>query len=362
MKADLVRVVTEELGQGGRILVSRLQYLGDVILSLPLVQALRRRFPNAEIDYLTREQGAGALAGEAAFGRVFRLPEKHEGTVAMIRLVRELRRRRYSASIDLYSNPRSALLTWLSGAKLRIGGARRVRRHLYTHAVRVPPSVRAATEHHLYYAKCLGVEGPPVKPSLVVSDAERTRARETLASLGGGQGLSIGIHPGGKWEVKRWPVESFVSLAGRLADRGDRVVVLCGPGEEGYRDAVRAELGERAVYAPVLPVRDTAAIISELAGMVVCDGGMMHVSVAVDTPTVGIFGSSEPEVWFPYEDLGPYTPAWTPITCRPCHQHTCDHLSCLNYLTVDMVKQKLDAVLNRATSPGPIVRSQETSA
>jgi lipopolysaccharide heptosyltransferase II len=362
VNADLVHVVTEELEQGGRILVSRLQYLGDVILSLPLVQALQQRFPNAEIDYLTREQGAGALAGESAFGRVFRVPDKHEGTVAMIRLVRELRRRRFSASIDLYSNPRSAVLTRLSGAKLRIGGARRVRRHLYTHAVRVPSSVRAATEHHLYYAKCLGVEGPPAKPSLVVSDAERAKARETLASLGDGQAPSIGIHPGGKWEVKRWPPENFVSLADRLAERGDRVVVLCGPGEEGYRDAVRAELGGRAVYAPVLPVRDTAAIIGELAGMVVCDGGMMHVSVAVGTPTVGIFGSSEPDVWFPYEEFGPYAPAWTPITCRPCHQHICDHLSCLNYLTVDMVEQKLEAVLNCATSPRPTARSQKTSA
>ena len=156
--------------------------------------------------------------------------------------------------------------------------------------------------------------------------------------------------------MKRWPVANFASLAERLVARGFRVVVLCGPGEEDYRDAVRDRLGERGVCLPILSVRETAAIIHELDGMVVCDGGMMHVSVAVGTATVGIFGSSEPEVWFPYERMGPYVPAWVPITCRPCHSHYCDHLSCLNHLTVDTVENKLDQVLGSTAAQRPVAK------
>ena len=82
------------------------------------------------------------------------------------------------------------------------------------------------------------------------------------------------------------------------------MVVLTGPGEEAYRDAVRRELGDGASYLPALPIRDTVAVLASLDGVVVNDGGIMHASVAVGTPTVGIFGSSEPDIWFPYETVG----------------------------------------------------------
>ena len=71
----------------------------------------------------------------------------------------------------------------------------------------------------------------------------------------------------------------------------------------------------------------------------------MHVAVAVGTPTIGIFGSAEPDIWFPYEQYGPYIPAYVPITCRPCHSHVCSHISCLYKLTVDTVEQHVLVVL-----------------
>ncbi len=75
----------------------------------------------------------------------------------------------------------------------------------------------------------------------------------------------------------------------------------------------------------------------------------MHVSVAVGTPTVGIFGSSEPDIWFPYEPFGPFAAAYLPIECRPCHQHTCDHLGCLRKLSPELVEAKMADVMNSAS-------------
>ena len=347
MKPEREARAVDELTSGGRLLVTRLQFLGDVLLSLPLVRSLRSTFPNAEIDYLTRDPAAEMLRGEPGFARVFRLPEKPEGARAMLGLIRQLRARGYSAVIDLYSNPRSALMMWLTGARMRIGGNRRGRRHLYTHATTVPPYVRSAADHHLQFGKPLGVNGETSKPTLSISEAEGRAARALFEQLGvNGRRPLIGIHPGGKWEVKRWPVDQFVSLVERLVDRhGMQPVVFCGRGEAQYRRALQVRLGERAVYPPTLPVRETAAMIEALDGLVVCDGGIMHVSVAVGTPTVGIFGSSEPDIWFPYERFGPYVPACVPITCRPCHSHTCSHVSCLTRLMPEMVEQKLLDVL-----------------
>jgi heptosyltransferase-2 len=142
-------------------------------------------------------------------------------------------------------------------------------------------------------------------------------------------------------------VESFVVLARRIADEfGARVAVIVGAGEEGYQAAVRERLGTGATYLPVLPVRAAAAVVAELDAVVAADGGLMHVSVAVGTPTVGIFGSSEPDIWFPYESFGAFVPAFAPIWCRPCHYHTCAHVSCLRRLSVETVAARLVGVMS----------------
>ena len=147
-----------ELVPGSRVLVTRLDYLGDVVISLAVVDALRRRWPGVEIDYLTRPPAADLLAPEARLARVIRLPRRPTAARSL-GVVRQLRARRYAAALDLYANPRSALLVFASGAPVRVGPARGWRRRLYTHAVRVAPTVRAATAWHAACAAPLGVAG-----------------------------------------------------------------------------------------------------------------------------------------------------------------------------------------------------------
>lgn len=341
------------LSSGGRILLSRLQYLGDVVLTLPVLSALKHHFPSCEIDYLAKRPGAELLEGEAAVANVHRIPDPGEGPAATFHLIGRLRARRFDVAIDFLSNPRSALLIFLSGASVRIGGTRRIRRHLYTHSVSVPPGVRSAVSHHLHSLRVLNIEAEPVKPELAIGEAESREARELLRRMGVGEtACIIGIHPGGKWQVKRWPLEKFAELAGRLRRaRGARIVVFRGPGEEGmYSDRLRELIGDGAVFLPELPVRRAAAVMSLLDAGIYCDGGAMHVSVAVGTPTVGIFGSSEPDVWFPYEPYGPYRPAFIPLACRPCHMHTCDHVKCLNELHAEAVEEAVWNVLGGRTA------------
>lgn len=362
MTSKIEQRAVAELEAGGRILVSRLQHLGDVVLTLPAVYALRARFPKAGIDYLSRAAGAEVLDGEPVFGRVFRVPEKEEGAWAAWSMVRELRRRGYAAAVDFYSNPRSALLVRSTGARLRVGGARRVRRHLYTHSMSVPVEIRSAIEHHLYYLRPLGVNATASKPVLNISAEERESALARLEAAGvrtahasRDSAKIIGLHPGAKWMVKRWPLDYFADLARRMIEvRGCQVVIMAGPDDTARQAALQARV-PRAVSLPLMRVREAAAVIAELDGMVASDGGIMHVSVAVGTPTVGIFGSSEPDIWFPYEAWGPFAPAFTPIECRPCHLHTCDHLSCLRWLTSENVERTLLDVLERplARDRGP---------
>ncbi len=337
------------------MLVTRLSYLGDVLLTLPLVENILKRFPLAEVDYLCRPPASDLLSADARFAQVFNL-EPGQGLGESINLVRRLRSRRYRVAVDLYSNPRSAWLTFLCGAGLRVGGNRRGRRYLYTHNVTVPSHVRSAVEHHLQYLLPLGITAAPSKPVYDPAPGDVDEARSLLVSKGiersrsEGGPLLVGIHPGGKWEVKRWPARHFASLIERVEKTsGANVVVLTGPGESGATDELLAECGADVVKLPVLPIRKTAGLLAHLDAMVVGDGGIMHLAVAVGTPTVGIFGSSEPDIWFPYEPFGPFESASIEMECRPCHRHVCPlgHTNCLNQLSVDAVLEKLHRVLEK---------------
>jgi lipopolysaccharide heptosyltransferase II len=336
------------LRPGDRVLVTRLHYLGDVVLSLPLVDALRRCAPGVEVDYLSRRTGAELLRGDARFARVF---EWRDGARPAAAMIADLRARGYRAVIDLYSNPRSAWITFATGAPTRVGADRRGRRWLYTHRLRAA-GVRAVTEVFLAYGEPLGVHGAAAKPTLVLSGAEE-RAAEELMERAGARGPvpgrpRIGVHPGGKWDVKRWPAGKFAALVEHLHDRrGAQVLLFTGPDEVEATARVARAVGAKARVLPALSVREAAAVIARLDALVACDGGIMHVGVAVGTPTVGIFGSSEAEVWFPYEHLGPYRAARIPVDCRPCHRHVCPlgHTRCLNELDVTAVAARIDEVV-----------------
>lgn len=343
--------MTPAIGAGDRVLVTRLDFLGDVVLSLPLVDAIAATHPGVEIDYLTRRPAADLIAPEERFARVFVL-ERGAGVGDSLRVIRALRRRRYRAVVDLYSNPRSAWISWLTGAPIRVGGDRRGRRHLYTHALPGDPAVRSASEFHLRYGRPLGADGAAGKPTLSLRDDELARARRALGQVGLGEGQRVvGVHPGGKWSVKRWPTASFAALTTLIRDRlGATVVAFTGPGEEEHTEALRREARGEVACLPVLPVREFAAVVASLDAMVACDGGAMHVAVAVGTPTVGIFGSAEPDVWFPYEQLGPYRAAYREMDCRPCHRHECPlrHTECLNALSAESVLAVLASVMNES--------------
>ncbi|HEX3112237.1 MAG TPA: glycosyltransferase family 9 protein, partial [Candidatus Eisenbacteria bacterium] len=131
-----------------RILVTRIRQIGDVILTLPLVDALRARFPHAEIDYLAETAPAQAAVGHPALRRVLALG-KWPGLPASPLLLAALRRAHYDLVIDLYGNPRSALLSSFTGAPIRVGPARRSRRRLYTHAIPAQDPHRSAIDYHL---------------------------------------------------------------------------------------------------------------------------------------------------------------------------------------------------------------------
>jgi ADP-heptose:LPS heptosyltransferase len=334
-------VMARRRGERPRILVTRLRYLGDVILTTPAVAALKSRYPEASIDYLTEDPYGPVLDGNPHIDEVLMTGGSFLGTVA------RLRKRRYTAAIDLFYNPRSAWLLYLARIPVRLGGSRRWRKRLYTHLFTVPSHVRSAVAHHVYPMRVLGVRGKDLLPRVYLDEGEREEGGSILEGVPARSGGTVAIHCGGTWKAKRWSPRNFAALAGMIRERmGRSPLLITGPGEEGIAEAVRGYAKDDLPALPVMPVRALASVLLHCDAVVANDGGVMHLSVALGRPTVGVLGPTEPDIWFPYEGEGPFAVATLNEECAPCHRHECDDQRCLEGMDPEFVFEKLEDVLS----------------
>jgi heptosyltransferase-3 len=323
-----------------KILVTRLRYLGDVILTTPAVSALKSRYPGAEIHYLVERPYAPILFNNPHIESVIPTGRGFLPTLSM------LRKGAFTAALDLFYNPRSAWLLYLSGIPIRVGGSRRWRRRLFTHTYAVPVSVQSAISHHLHPLQLFDIRAEQDLPRVYLTEEEEANGRLILQRITGrGQGI-VAFHPGGTWPAKRWSASSFAELASQVRKRlGYELLFIAGPGEGRIAEAVSKEAGDGAHILPLQPIRHLASILSHCDAVVANDGGIVHLSVALRRPTVAVFGPTDPEIWFPYVGRGPYEVATLREHCAPCHKHVCEDSGCLEKLQPDLVFEKLERVL-----------------
>lgn len=331
-----------------RVLVTRLKRIGDAILTLPVVEAIREAFPSCTIDFLAEEDPAQAVIGHPDVDRVLALDRAYRAWMpASPSILLQLRARRYDWVVDLYGNPRSALLSAWTGAGVRVGPARRGRRHLYTHPI--PPTARplSAIDHHLRYVEALGIEPVRRPPRIALAEAERAEGRSLLDRVLPPGSPRVGIHPGNRWPAKRWPESRFAALVRAIPRLGARPVVLFGPGEDdaARRIASGARGSEDAARVGGLPLRASWAVIAALDALVTVDGSPLHAGPALRVPTVGILGPTQPEIWFPYDATDGHQLLCREIWCRPCHRHECARMDCMDWIGVGDALQAVGRAL-----------------
>lgn len=327
-----------------RILLSRLRFMGDVILTTPLIRQLKKAFPTARLSYLTQDTFAPLLLHNPNLDEVIAFPLR-DSLVAQARFYRGLRQRRFDLAIDLFGNPRTALMTWATGAKMRVGGDFRGRGKLYNIRVPAPAVEPHAIDFHWRSLAALGIEKGGDRTEIFIAPAEKKWARDCLNGFK--IDLSrpvVGLHPGATWPNKRWPEKYFAELALQLFKKDIQVLITQGPGEENIAQEViwRITAQQRdamIVLLPVLTLRQLASVQQQMRVFVSNDCGVMHLAVAAGTPTIGLFGPSQPHIWFPYDQTAGHLALWQPIECRPCHQNFCPlgHLDCQNQLEPERV-------------------------
>lgn len=310
----------------------RFRALGDVLLATPFLRALKRRWPEARLDYLVEESLAPLLAGSEDLDRLLAWPRGASPRwLSDLRWAFILRRERYDMVIDLHGSTASVLFTALSRAPLRLGYKFRGRHFFYTHKIdrawpeELPPAYEP--RRHFRLVESLGIEAedlelrlPPRSPGELLGPADTRR---------------VLVAPGATWSAKAWPAEHYASIIRKLASDGARIYLMGSSGEQDLLERIAENAPAEILTASSL---DTMLDAIAAADLLLCtDSGSRHVAVALGTPSLALFGPSDPRVWSPVDPQHPFM--HEELDCMPCMLTDCPLAGhpCMNGLTPEKV-------------------------
>ncbi|MGY6277702.1 putative lipopolysaccharide heptosyltransferase III [Methylomonas sp. MgM2] len=345
-KADFSRVQ--------RVLVVKLQHLGDVLLTSPVFSTLKQQHPHLEIDALVYADTATMLEGNPNLDTVFTIDRAWKKS-ALLKLSREwqlfrkLKRRNYQLIIGLTERMRAAWLARLlrplySVAPKYPQKRGKFWRDSFSHVYGQPQLPRHTVELHLDALRRLGLYPKPEHTPLFMPVSPE--AEQRIANLLATEKLTpksyVVIHPTSRWMFKSWNVAGFASVLKALAERNIPVVLVSGP-DAAERAYVQKILQIQAPHSAVdlsgrLSLPELAALIAKSRCFIGLDSVAMHIAAAVQTPCVALFGPSGELSWHPWQV--PHRLLTAPFSCRPCGMDGCGNgkiSDCLQAITPEQV-------------------------
>lgn len=323
-----------------KILLVRLDRVGDVVLSTPAMEALKKRFPRSELTVLLRPQTAALLENNPHVDRCVVL-DPGAGLAERCRILQDLRRRRFDLAVDPCFDWKlaSALMVWASGAQSRIGYPGGGREVFFTTLAAVPSANAHMSDVILGTLRPLGIDGPNPQPRLYLSQEERDRAAAWLAERSPGGKPLVGLHPGAYYETQRWPAEYFAALADRLRGPVD-VILFGGPADRDLIRRIQPLVSVRMLEVVTPDIRWFAALLSRCRLLVCNNSGPLHMAAALGVPTVSFMGPTVKALWSPLGEKHAVLRA-DELSCIGCNRGVCPAgtLECMRRITPDMAAE-----------------------
>ena len=239
-------------GSAPKILLVRLRRIGDIVMTTPAITALKQALPQASLTYVVEEPYVRLIEGNPDIAKTIRIPP-HQHVASFLDLVRRLRRERFDIAVDFHGGPRASRITWLSGARLKVGYELKHKGLMYD--IRVPRSRDSppvhSVENHLNLVRAAGVDIQEPWPRLRLPPA-RPEETQRIEELWAGHGLTgnkaVVVHVGAGNPFRDWGAPNLTDLALRLAALPDVRVALVGSAEDRPRAGeIRAKSGNAVV-------------------------------------------------------------------------------------------------------------------
>jgi lipopolysaccharide heptosyltransferase II len=325
------------------ILVIRTAYLGDVVMTLPMLKPLRERYPNARITFLTAAAAAGVLQNNPyvdetiTYAPFWFYPSGRKEYHAFIRTMKA---RSFDLVIEARADIRDILLLARRiRAKQRVSYSVGGGGFLLTHVVPFL-DVKHRVQYHIDIARYLGCADSELDGGIHLTESEKMVVQEIMSS-NGIQEPFVAVHPGSRLPLKRWPAERYAVLCDWIQDQFDLPVVLFG--SESEKELVRSVAANMrrapVALAGALTIREFAGLISRAALFVCNDSAPMHIAAAMHTQTLAIFGPSKSPITGPYGKG--HRVVEKDFPCRySCDENSCSHArynACIADITVNDV-------------------------
>jgi predicted lipopolysaccharide heptosyltransferase III len=322
-----------------------------VLISTPVLASLRGALPGAFLSMLVNPGTEAMVAGNPHLDEVL-VVERSPSPLRQVRFALGLRRRGFDLVIDLTDADRSAILSRIAGAPIRVGFNRegRWRGRLYTHVVSAQQQPISMVRQHLMALEALGLRAVESAPMLKLRPEDGAAAVAALARVGiDADEPFVAVHPGARWWFKGWPPERFAGLIDYVQEKlGVKVVLLGGDQERGIADAILRQTGTgvRSLVGQ-LELLELAALVGRAVLFVGNDNGPMHIAAAMGTPVVGLFGPSDPRIWGPAGEG--HAVVYKGIDCGPCFPHGCrrGEGNCMRLIELQEVLHLVEAQLAR---------------
>ncbi|MBI5826742.1 MAG: lipopolysaccharide heptosyltransferase II [Deltaproteobacteria bacterium] len=344
----------EDKGKIGTILVRAPNWIGDAVICLPALECLKGRYPRARITVLAKSRVIPVFENNPDLDGIIEYDDKgrHGGLKGRFRLRGEVRKRGFDMAVLFQNAFDAAFIAFISGIPERVGYARDLRTRLLTRPVIVTEEVKKRHQAHYYLNIVRELGGQCAEkpmPRLYVSEKEGAWALRFLEDNSIGSTPVIGAAPGASYgPAKRWTAEGFASVLSRLSARYGAVPLIFGGRDDAQACAeVSGRIKTRHIdLCGMTNLRESIALLRRLKVFITNDSGPMHLSAALGTPTVAVFGSTSPQLTGP---LGEKTAVVTAgMECSPCFERVCryGHYGCLTSIGADTVAEKAEALLN----------------
>ncbi|MBN2397226.1 MAG: glycosyltransferase family 9 protein [Deltaproteobacteria bacterium] len=332
------------------ILIVKLSAIGDVVHTLPSLAALRRRYPDAHITWVIEEDSADIIAGHPCLDRaivsrrkrwVRNLRRLHDvrKTIGEIRsFVTTLRDREYDLVVDFHGLLKSAILVFLSGGKRRVGyDSMQELSGLFLNEKVHEDMGKHAVDRYLDLVRHLGLN--PGVPEFYIHMENENRKR--IGCLLAEHGISpndpfVSINPVALWDTKMWDDGKCAQLCDRIAEELKLPVVFTGGRDRNPIERIRSRMRFPSIdLSGKTTLRDLAYLYALSALVVTTDSGPMHMAAAVGTPTVALFGPTDPARTGPYGEG--HTIVRKDLPCSPCFLKRCETRRCMETISVEEV-------------------------
>ena len=330
-----------------KILVVRLERIGDLIISLPALKMLRQVFTHARISVLVREKTGVLLADITDIDEV--IPYR-----GFMQTVRQLRQRKFDLAIDPLMDYRlkTAFLVSLSGARFTAGFDIEARGYFFNLTLRPAVEKKHVSKYILdlikVIAKYFSQADADIEvgyPKLPILEQKRSEMKFYLKEQGiEKEGFLVGIHPGGYYSSQRWPIDKFSQLADRIAAKYKTKIIIIGSNkEDSLIEQVVSSMKEEAIKISGLTLDKLAVLISLLDIFICNNSGPLHIACAVKTPTVSTMGPTDPDLWWPQGQR--HIVLRRNLFCSPCNRAKCKKHECMELISVEEMLQAVNVLM-----------------